>query len=55
MKHHESPPAEPSIEDTPKVEIKALPPHLRYFFLGKGYIFPVIIALHKFATSRVFG
>ena len=44
MKHHESPPAEPSIEDAPKVELKALPPNLRYVFLGKGDIVPVIVA-----------
>ena len=44
MKHHESPPAKPSIEEAPKVEFKSLPPHLRYVFLGKGYTLPVIIA-----------
>ena len=44
MKHHESPPAKPSIDEAPKVEIKALPPHMRYVFLGKGDTLPVIIA-----------
>ena len=44
MKHRESPPAKPSIEEAPKVELKALPPHLRYVFLGKGDTLPVIIA-----------
>ena len=44
MKNRESPPVKPSIEEVPKLELKALPPHLRYEFLGKGDIFPVIIA-----------
>ena len=44
MKNCESPPAKPSIEEAPKVEIKALPPHLRYEFLGNGDTLPVIIA-----------
>ena len=44
MKNRESPPAKPSIEEDPKLELKALPPHLRYEFLGNGYTFPVIIA-----------
>ena len=34
----------PSIEEAPKVELKALPPHLRYVFFGKGDTLPVIIA-----------
>ena len=37
MKHRESPPAKPSVEKDPKVELKALPPHLRYVFLGKRW------------------
>ena len=44
MKNLESPPAKPSIEKAPKLELKALPPHLRYVFLGKGDTLPVIIA-----------
>ena len=44
MKNRESPPAKPSVEEAPKLELKALPPHLRYEFLGKGYTLPVIIA-----------
>ena len=43
MKNHESPPAKPSIEEAPKVKLKALPPHLRYEFLGNGDTLPVII------------
>ena len=44
MKHRESPPAKPSIEEVLKVELKALPPHMRYVFLGKGDTLPVINA-----------
>ena len=44
MKNRESPPAKPSLEEALKLELKDLPPHLRYEFLGKGDIFPVIIA-----------
>ena len=46
MKHRGcfSPPAKPSIEEAPKLELKALPPHLRYEFLGNGDTLPVIIA-----------
>ena len=44
MEHCESPPAKPSIEEAPKVELKALPPHLRYVFLGKCDTLTVIIA-----------
>ena len=44
MKNRESPPAKPSIKEAPKLELKALPPHLRYEFLGNGDTLPVIIA-----------
>ena len=44
MKHHVSPLAKPSLEEEPKVEVKALPPHLRYVLLGKGNTLSVIIA-----------
>ena len=43
MKNRESPLAKPSIEEDPKLELKALPPHLRYEFLGNGGTLPVII------------
>ena len=46
MKNRESPPAKPSIEEAPKLELKGLPPHLRYKFLGNGDTLPVIIALY---------
>ena len=44
MKNRESPPTKPSIEESPKLELKALPPHLRYEFLGNGDTLSVIIA-----------
>ncbi|XP_069145939.1 uncharacterized protein [Solanum lycopersicum] len=44
MKNHESPPAKPSIKEDPKLEIKALPPHIRYEGLGNSDTLPVIIA-----------
>ena len=44
MMNRESPPAKPSIEEAPKLELKALPPHLRYEFLVNGDTFPEIIA-----------
>ena len=44
MKYHKSPPMKPSIDEAPKVELKALPPHLRYVFLGKGDTLPIIIS-----------
>ena len=44
MKNRESPPAKQSIEEAPKLELKALPPHLRYEFIGNGDTFLVITA-----------
>ncbi|MCQ8077603.1 hypothetical protein NP267_23975, partial [Salmonella enterica] len=44
MKNRESPPTRPSIVEAPKLELKALPPHLRYVYLGEENTFPVIIA-----------
>ena len=46
MKHCESPPMRPFIKDAPKLDIKVLPSHLRYVFLGKDDIFQIIIALN---------
>ena len=42
IKNRESPPVKPSIEEDPKLELKALPPHLSYYFLGKGNTLPKI-------------
>ena len=44
MKNRESPATKPSIEEAPKLELKALPPHLRYEFFRNGDTLPVIIA-----------
>uniref|UniRef100_A0A1S3X277 Aspartic peptidase DDI1-type domain-containing protein n=1 Tax=Nicotiana tabacum TaxID=4097 RepID=A0A1S3X277_TOBAC len=40
----ETPPANPSIEEPPKLELKPLPTHLRYEFLGPDSTLPVIIS-----------
>ncbi|XP_070011168.1 uncharacterized protein [Nicotiana sylvestris] len=39
-----TPPAKPSIEEPPKLELKPLPDHLRYVFLGPNSSLPVIIS-----------
>ena len=44
MKHRESPPARPSIIEAPKLELKALLPHLRYVFYSRDDTLRVIIA-----------
>ena len=44
MKNRESPPAKPSIDEASNLELKALPPHLSYEYLGNGDTLPVIIA-----------
>lgn len=38
-----SPPAKPSIEEPPILELKELPSHLRYVFLGSRNTLPIII------------
>ena len=43
MKNRESPPGKPSIQEAPKLELKALPSHLKYELLGNGDTLPVII------------
>ncbi|KAK4708624.1 hypothetical protein R3W88_029549 [Solanum pinnatisectum] len=45
LKNQVSPPAKPSMEEPPKLELKVLPTHLRYAFLGENYTLPVIIAV----------
>uniref|UniRef100_A0A1U7VMV6 Uncharacterized protein LOC104220148 n=1 Tax=Nicotiana sylvestris TaxID=4096 RepID=A0A1U7VMV6_NICSY len=40
----ETPPAKPSIEEPPKLELKPLPTHIRYEFLGPDSTLPVIIS-----------
>ena len=44
MKHRESQPLKQSLEEAPKLELKALPPHLSYVFLGREDTLLVIIA-----------
>nr|XP_009758831.1 PREDICTED: uncharacterized protein LOC104211470 [Nicotiana sylvestris] len=39
-----TPPAKPSIEEPPKLELKPLPDHLKYVFLGPDSTLPVIIS-----------
>ena len=43
LNNRESPPANPSIEEPPKLILKLIPPHLRYLFLGANNTLPVII------------
>ncbi|XP_070010701.1 uncharacterized protein [Nicotiana sylvestris] len=44
LENRETPPAKPSIEEPPKLELKPLPAHLRYEFLGPNFTLPVIIS-----------
>ncbi|KAK4706943.1 hypothetical protein R3W88_033504 [Solanum pinnatisectum] len=44
MKNRDSPPAKLSMEEAKKLELKAMPSHLRYVFLGRDGTLPVIIA-----------
>nr|XP_016511214.1 PREDICTED: uncharacterized protein LOC107828432 [Nicotiana tabacum] len=39
-----TPPAKPSIIEPPQLELKPLPPHLRYRFLGSNDTLPVIVS-----------
>ncbi|XP_070057867.1 uncharacterized protein [Nicotiana tomentosiformis] len=44
LKERTIPPAKPSIEEPPKLELKPLPPHLWYDLLGPNSTLPVIIS-----------
>ena len=44
MMYRKSPPAKPSLDGAPKVELKALPRYVRHVFLGKDDTFLVFIA-----------
>ena len=44
MKNRESPPVKQYIYEAPKLELKALPPYLRYEFIGNADTFLVITA-----------
>ncbi|XP_049370434.1 uncharacterized protein LOC125835359 [Solanum verrucosum] len=43
MKNQDTPPAKPSVDELPKLELKVLPSHLRYVFLGQNSTLHVII------------
>jgi len=44
LKNMPSPPVKPSIEEPPVLELKQLPNHLRYVFLGTNNTLPMILA-----------
>ena len=44
MHHREAAPSKPSTKEAPKLDLKALPTHLRYVFLGREDTLRVIIA-----------
>nr|XP_016491446.1 PREDICTED: uncharacterized protein LOC107811093 [Nicotiana tabacum] len=44
LEKRETPPAKPSIEEPPKLELKPLPAHLRYEFLRPDSTLPIIIS-----------
>ncbi|XP_049391527.1 uncharacterized protein LOC125855924 [Solanum stenotomum] len=46
LKNRESHPTKPSTEEPPSLELKALPFHLKYAFLGANSTLPVIIAVN---------
>ncbi|KAK4713802.1 hypothetical protein R3W88_019709 [Solanum pinnatisectum] len=51
MKNRESPPARPFVKEAPKLDLKGLPSHLRYVFLGRDGTLPVIIAAYFNVTK----
>ncbi|XP_070021830.1 uncharacterized protein [Nicotiana sylvestris] len=44
LENRVTPPAKPSIIEPPQLELKPLPPHLRYKFLGSNDTLPVIVS-----------
>ncbi|XP_070057131.1 uncharacterized protein [Nicotiana tomentosiformis] len=44
LENRKTPPTKPSIEEPPTLELKPLPPHLRYEFLGPCSTLPVILS-----------
>ncbi|XP_070015539.1 uncharacterized protein [Nicotiana sylvestris] len=44
LEERKTPPAKPSIEEPPKLELKPLPSHLRYALLGPNSTLPIIIS-----------
>lgn len=58
LEHELGPPPKPSIQDAPKLELKTLPSHLRYTFLGTNDTLPIILSvelsdIHVDATLRI--
>ncbi|XP_070020724.1 uncharacterized protein [Nicotiana sylvestris] len=58
FENRKTPPTKPSIEEPPVLELKPLPPHLRYEFLGPSSTLPVILSsyitnMHVDATLAV--
>ncbi|XP_015164186.1 uncharacterized protein [Solanum tuberosum] len=43
LKNRQSPPAKPSTEEPPNLELKALPSHLKYAFLGANNTLPICL------------
>ncbi|XP_070013660.1 uncharacterized protein [Nicotiana sylvestris] len=50
LENRKTPPTKPSIEEPPVLELKPLPPHLRYEFLGSNSTLPVVLS--SFLTNR---
>ncbi|XP_019226885.1 PREDICTED: uncharacterized protein LOC109208258 [Nicotiana attenuata] len=44
LENRATPPAKPSIIEPPQLELKPIPPHLRYKFLGSNDTLPVIVS-----------
>ncbi|XP_070028647.1 uncharacterized protein [Nicotiana sylvestris] len=44
LENRATPPAKPSIIEPPQLELKPLPPHLRYRFLGSNDTLPIIVS-----------
>ncbi|XP_070011016.1 uncharacterized protein [Nicotiana sylvestris] len=44
LENRKTPPTKPSIEEPPMLELKPLPPHLKYELLGPNFILPVILS-----------
>ncbi|XP_070053275.1 uncharacterized protein [Nicotiana tomentosiformis] len=53
LEERKIPPAKPSIEEPPKLELKPLPPHLMYAFLGPNSTLLVIISSGLLDVQKV--
>ncbi|XP_019244429.1 PREDICTED: uncharacterized protein LOC109224295 [Nicotiana attenuata] len=52
LEERTSPPAKPSIDEPPQLDLKPLPAHLRYAFLGPNSTLPVIISSGLLAVQK---